>query len=81
MERINRIRSVPPTSGTDADAAMAVHLDDGPEPHVTIDYARGGGGRHASQSHARRIVQPYLDRAETPPRRIVVDREGNPHPR
>lgn len=81
MQTINRIRSVPPTAGTDGEAAYAVHLDDGAEPQTTIEYAAGGGGRHASEGHARRVVQEYLDRGETPPRRIGVDREGNAHPR
>ena len=78
---INRIRSVPPTPGTDAEAALAIHLDEGSEPQTTVEYAAGGGGRHASEGHARRIVQEYLDRGESPPRRIMVDREGNARPR
>jgi hypothetical protein len=81
MPTINRIRSVSPTPGTDAEAAYAVHLDEGHEPHVTIEYAQGGGGAHASEGHARRIVQKYLNRGEAPPRRIAVGRDGVAHPR
>jgi hypothetical protein len=80
MQTINRIRSVPPTPGTDAEAAYAVHLDEGAEPQTLIEYAAGGGGRYASEEHARRLVQEYLDRGEAPPRRIGIDPNGNPHP-
>jgi hypothetical protein len=77
--KINRIRSVPPTPGTDAEAAFAVHFDDGPEPQMVVEYAASGGGRHASSSHSRQAVRPYLD-DENPPRRLAVDREGNVRP-
>jgi hypothetical protein len=80
MQAINRIRKVEPTPGTDAEAAYAVHLDEGPEPHVLIEYAAGGGGKHASEGHARTLVQDYLGRGESPPSRIGVDRDGNASP-
>jgi hypothetical protein len=81
MQNIYLVRSVPPTAGTDAEAALAVHLGESEEPDVVIEYAGGGGGRYATSGHARAIVREYLDRGETPPRRIMVDRDGHVHPR
>jgi hypothetical protein len=77
---IGRIRSVPPTPGSDCDAAFAIHFseDDQPEPQITIEYA--APSRHASARHARKVVSSYLD-DEQPPRRLVVNREGNARPR
>ena len=77
---IDRILQVPPTPGSDNEAAYAVHFNAGPDPDVTVEYAAGGGGRHASEQHARSVVQAYLDRDEAPPRRIIVDRDGNARP-
>jgi hypothetical protein len=67
------VRQVPPTSGSDASIAYAVHLDSGEEPAVLVEYATSA---FASVAHARRVVAPYLD-AEVMPKRFVVDREGN----
>jgi hypothetical protein len=44
---------------------------------VTVEYAKPS--KHASASHARAAVRPYLD-DETPPRRLIVDRDGNARP-
>ena len=76
-----RIRKVPPTPESDCDTAYAVFFDQGAEPAVKIEYAAAGGGRYASSSHARHLVQDYLGRGETLPRRIVVDRVGKARPR
>jgi hypothetical protein len=78
---VARIRAVPAVPGSNRDAAFAIHFaeDDQPEPQMTVEYARGGTRRWASTVHARAMVKPYLD-LEHPPRRIVVDRDGNPHP-
>jgi len=78
--KINRIRQVPPKAGSDSDDAYAIHFDDGPEPQMAIEYAAGGGGKFASGSQARNAVTPYLD-DEHPPRRLLVDSEGNVRPR
>jgi hypothetical protein len=77
---IGRVRSVPPTAGSDCDAAFAIHFreDDQPEPQMIVEYA--APSRHASVSHARNTATPYLD-DEQPPRRLIVDREGNARPR
>ena len=79
---IGRVRRVTPSPGTDAEAAYAVHFaeDDQPEPQITLLYASGGGGRFASTAHARKAVQPYLDR-ERPPRWLIVGRYGEISPR
>jgi len=77
---IDRIRHAPWSAGSDCEDAYVVHFDSGPEPHVIVEYAAGGGGRHASEVHTRRMVRPYLD-DEHPPRRILIDRDGNPSPR
>jgi hypothetical protein len=70
--KIDRVRQVPPTRGSDASIAYAVHFDSGPEPSVIVEYATSA---FAAGSHARQVVTPYLD-AEVMPRRFVVDREG-----
>ena len=74
-----RIRQVDPTANSDYDAAYAVRFDDGAGPDVMIEYA--AGGRIASSSHARHLVQTYLTRGDVPPRRIMIDRSGNARPR
>jgi hypothetical protein len=77
---IDRVRDVPPTAGSECYAAYAFHFvgaDDPHEPQMVVEYT--SGGTHASKQHARQVVQPYLD-ADTPPRRIVVDRDGNARP-
>jgi hypothetical protein len=73
---IGRVRSVPPQPGSDRDAAFAIHFaeDDQSEPQMTVEYAKPS--KHASATHAREAVRPYLD-DESPPRRLIVDREGN----
>jgi hypothetical protein len=76
--KITRMRWVAPTPYTDCEAAYAFHFDEGAAPNVTIEYATGS--RDASPSHARHLVQDYLERGEVPPRRIVVDRAGTPTP-
>ena len=73
MRKIDRVRQVPPTPGSDTSIAYAVHFDSGPDPAVTIDYLTSA---FASAAHARHVVAPYMN-AEIVPRRIVVDREGN----
>jgi hypothetical protein len=79
---IGRIRAVEPTRGSDCEAAFAVHFaeDDQPDPQITVDYARGGGGQFASQQHVRSVVATDLDGGNVL-RRIVVDRNREPHPR
>jgi hypothetical protein len=79
---IGRVRSVPPAPGSDCEAAFALHFqeDDQPDPQITVEYASGGGGRYASPAHARATAAPYLD-DEIPPRRLIVNREGNTHRR
>ena len=79
---IGRVRTVEPAPGTDCEAAYALDFaeDDQPEPNITVEYAAGGGRRYASPAHARAAAKPYLD-DERPPRRLVVDREGNARPR
>jgi hypothetical protein len=68
-------------AGSDCDAAFAIHFaeNDQREPQVIVEYAGGGGWRYATQAHARRVVTPYLD-DESPPRRLIVDRDGNVRP-
>lgn len=70
---IHRVRLVAATPETDAEVAYAVHLDDGAEPHITVDFAEGTA---ASESKARQAVEPYLD-VDEPPRRLLVDTDGN----
>jgi hypothetical protein len=79
--KINRIRSVPPTPGTDCDAAFAIHFDDGPEPNMLVEYAAGAGQRFASESHARTVVATFYLEDDEPPRRLLVDMQGNVQPR
>jgi hypothetical protein len=78
---IARIRSVPAAPGSDREAVFAIHFaeDDQPEPQMTVEYARGATHHWASVVHARAMAKPYLD-LERPPRRIVVDRNGDPIP-
>ena len=73
VRKIDRVRQVPPTPGSDASIAYAVHFDSGPEPAVVVEYATSA---FAAASHARHAVTPYLN-AEVVPRRLTVDREGN----
>jgi len=75
---IGRVRSVPPTPGSDCDTAYALHFreDDQPEPQITVEYVSGGGGKYASPAHARKVAEPYLN-DEIPQRRLIVDRDGN----
>jgi len=77
---VGRVRRVPPISGSDREDASAIHFSerDLAEPNMTVEYAAGGGGRHAS-AHARSAVTPCLD-DEDPPRRLIVDRDGNVRP-
>ena len=74
---VGRVRSVAPSQGSDAEKAYAIHFaeSDQPEPQITVEYASGGGGKYASHAHARKAVEPFLDLA-TPPRRVVVGRNG-----
>jgi hypothetical protein len=73
VRKIDRVRQVPPSPGSDASIAYAVHFDSGPDPAVVVEYATSA---FASVAHARQVVAQYLD-AEVMPRRLVVDREGN----
>lgn len=73
VRKIDRVRQVPPSAGSDASIAYAVHFDSGPEPAVVIDYVTSA---FASAANARQVVTPYLN-AEFMPGRLVVDREGN----
>jgi hypothetical protein len=59
------------------EAAFAIYFvgNDQSVPQMTVEYASGGGGRYATQAHARRVVEPYLDN-EKPPRELIVDRDG-----
>jgi hypothetical protein len=68
-------------AGSDCDAAFAIYFaeNDQPEPQMIVEYASGGGWRYATQAHARRVATSYLDE-ETPPRRLIVDRDGNVRP-
>ncbi len=75
IQNIKRVRPIEPTSGADVEYAYAIHLDDGPEPQIVVEYATGGG-KHASEAHARKTVEPYLDQDELPAR-LIVDRDGN----
>jgi hypothetical protein len=77
---IGRVRSVPPEPGSDCDAAFALHFreDDRPEPQITVEYATGSP--YASAYHARDAARPYLDE-QLPPRRLLIDRDGNVRPR
>jgi hypothetical protein len=70
VRKIDRVRQVPPTPGSDASIAYAVHFDS--EPAVVVEYATSA---FASVAHARQVVTPYLN-AEVMPRRLAVDREG-----
>ena len=76
LQNIKSIRPVEPTPGADVESAYAIHLDEGPEPQMVVEYAAGGGARHASEAHARKAVEPYLDHEELP-KRLIVDRDGN----
>ena len=74
--KIEREWTASPTPGSDRDAAYAFELSaEGVEPaQVTVEYA--APSRLASSSHARSVVSQHLD-DETPPRRIIVGREGD----
>ena len=74
IQNIKRVRPIEP-SGADVENAYAIHLDEGPEPQIVVEYA-AGGGKHASEAHARKAVEPYLDQDEVP-ERLIVDRDGN----
>jgi hypothetical protein len=65
-----------PVAGSDRDAAFAFELAaPGRESEqVTVEYAKPSS--LASLDHARSVVSAHLD-DETPPRRLIVDREGN----
>lgn len=79
---IGRVRSIRQAPGSDCEAAYAIHFkeDDRADPQMVVEYASGGGGRYASATHARRAVDPFLgDKA--PPKRLLVDRDGNARPR
>jgi hypothetical protein len=78
---IGRVQEVRPTHSSKAYAAFEVYFaeDDQAEPQITVEYAIAFDTRHkrwASEEHAREAVEPYLDEP-TPPRYLVVDREGN----
>jgi hypothetical protein len=76
IQNIKRVRPIEPTPEADVEYAYAIHFDEGPEPQIVVEYAAGGGGKHASEAHAREAVAPYLDQEELP-RRLFVDRNGN----
>ena len=73
IQNIKRVRPLEPTPG--AEYAYAIHLDEGPEPQIVVEYA-AGGGKHASEAHARKAAEPYLDQDELPAR-LIVDGDGN----
>ena len=75
IQNIKRVRPVEPTPGADVEYAYAIHFDEGPEPQITVEYV-AGGGKHASEEHARKAVAPYLDQEELP-RRLIVDSDGD----
>ena len=75
IQNIKRVRPIEPTPGANVEYAYAIHLDEGPEPQFVVAYA-AGGGTHASEAHARKAVEPYLDQDELPAR-LIVDRDGN----
>jgi hypothetical protein len=75
--RIERVRGVDTSPGRDTETAFTFHLHaNGAEAQTTVEYASGSG--LGSLSAARDALRPYLDR-EQPPRRLIVDRNGNAH--
>jgi hypothetical protein len=73
--KIEREWSAAPTPGTDADVAFTFHLvANGAERQLTVEYA--APAQLASTSPARKIVAGVLD-DETPPRRVIVARDGD----
>jgi hypothetical protein len=78
---IRRVQEVRPTHLSKAYAVFEVYFaeDDQAEPQMTVEYAIAFDTHHkrwASEEHARAAVEPYLDEP-TPPRRLIVDGEGN----
>jgi len=74
IQNIKRVRPIEPTPDSNYEVAYGVHLDDGPEPQVVVEYA-SGAGHHASEAHAREAVARYLDE-DVLPARLIVDRDG-----
>ena len=74
IQNIKRVRPIEPTPDSNYDVAYGVHLDDGLERHVVVEYAKGAG-HHASEAHARKAVEPYLGE-DVLPTRLIVDRDG-----
>jgi hypothetical protein len=75
---IEQTRPVEASPGMDVDAAFAFNIVAGDEARqVTVEYSAPSHVEHVSSaSHARGIVGEYLD-DDVPPRRIIVDRDGN----
>jgi hypothetical protein len=67
--------SGPSEAGADVEGGRAFALErDGHEHQLSIDVAAGGRG--VSGSQLDEIARGYLNE-DVPPRRVVVDREGN----
>jgi hypothetical protein len=65
-----------PEKGTDRDAACSLIVWDGQrELQSTVEFAAPSRGPDRTQ--AERIVQSYLASGDVPPRRMLVDRDGN----
>jgi hypothetical protein len=76
---IDHGREIRPPHGSSAYAAFEIVLA-GADPtqteRVVVEYAIGATRRLASPAHVREVVEPYLDEA-MPPRRLLVDPQGN----
>lgn len=73
---IERERPVGASPGRDTDAAFVLRLTmrGGQNFNTTVEYAAGIGDRLPIEP--REAIRPYLDN-EVPPRRLIVDRQGN----
>ena len=67
----------PGEAGADIEGARAFaleHKTTGAERQLSIEIARGG--HSVSRSRAEEVLRAYLD-DEDPPRRVILDRQGN----
>jgi hypothetical protein len=73
--RIEDVRRVT-VRGSDSHAAFVIHTEGEADgvAQIVVEYARGGL-QIDSVGHARRVATAYID-DPTPPRRLLVDREG-----
>ena len=65
---------VTPSSDRDAAFAFTLHAEGEEDRQTTVEYA--APSQLASMSHARNVLEQWLDE-DAPPRRLLVDREGN----